>query len=326
MPAEPRETRAYPLAEQIPVRVRDAEIRELDRLQEKPLPFRVLGYFRLGGPGFMNAAATLGAGALTATMLAGVTFGYRLIWLIWVSMGLGVFMMMAMARFSCRGGFRVIALQNRYHGWIVGSLMTALVGTVFVAMVFNFGQYSLGSHLIESLAPLVGLEFPRSINWIAYMAVTSWLVLSYGRRSGRGVRFVETFMKGGIVLMLLCFGASLMLVGVDWGAALRGTFVPWLPRGGRGLDIFVASSAAAIGVMDWFFFSYAGLARGWGRRHEQLARFDIVMGLLVPFVLVNFIVTGVFAATLFERGLQPDTAPAAAFPRPLRRLSRRPGS
>ena len=308
IPATRIETRAYPLAEQIPAEVLDAEVRELEQLQSRPLPFRVLGYCRLGGPGFMNAAATLGAGTLTATMLGAATFGYRLIWLTWVSMGLGVFMMVAMARFTCRGGFRVIAVQNRYHGWVVGSLMTALVGTVFVAVLFNAGQYSLGSHLIESLAPLLGFEFPRSVNWIAYMAITTWLVLSYGRRGRRGVRFVEGFMKAGIGLMLLCFGASLMVVGVDWGAALHGIFVPWLPPGGDGLDIFVASSAAAIGVMDWVFFSYAGLARGWGRRHEQLARFDIVMGLLVPFVLVNFIVAGVFAATLFERGLQPDTA------------------
>jgi len=61
-------------------------------------------------------------------------------------------------------------------------------------------------------------------------------------------------------------------------------------------------------VMDWFFFNYAGLARGWGRQHESLARFDIIVGLFIPFVLVNFIVAGVFAATLFQQGLQPETA------------------
>jgi Mn2+/Fe2+ NRAMP family transporter len=298
----------YPLAEQIPAEVLDAEVAELDRLRGQPVVRRLAGYFRLGGPGFMNAALTLGAGTLTATMLAGATFGYRLMWLTWVSVGLAVFMMMAVARFACRGGFAVVEVQNRYHGWIVGSLMTALVGTVFVAVTFNFGQYSLGTHLVESLTPLLGFEFPRQINWVLYMGLTSWLVLSYGRRAGRGARFVETAMKVGIAIMLLCFGVCLVVVGVKWREALHGIFVPWLPSGGPGLDLFIASSAAAVGVMDWFFFNYAGLARGWGRRHERLARFDIVAGLFVPFVLVNFIVASVFAATLFERGLQPGTA------------------
>ena len=68
----------YPLAEQIPAEVLDAEVAELDRLRGEPMHRRLAGYLRLGGPGFMNAALTLGAGTLTATMLAGATFGYRL--------------------------------------------------------------------------------------------------------------------------------------------------------------------------------------------------------------------------------------------------------
>lgn len=298
----------YPLAEAIPAEVLDAEVRQLERLRQLPLPRRLAGYLRLGGPGFMNAALTLGAGTLTATMLTGATFGYRMMWLTWVSMGLGVFMMTAMARFTCRGGFAVVEVQNRYHGWVVGSLLTALIGTVFVGVVFNFGQYSLGTHLIESLTPMLGFEFPRQVNWVLYMAVTSWLSLSYGRQSGGGASRVESAMKIGIAIMLVCFGICLLVVGVNWREALRGVFVPWLPPGGPGLDLFIASSAAAIGVMDWFFFNYAGLARGWGRRHEALARFDIILGLFVPFVLVNFTVASVFAATLFRQGLQPETA------------------
>jgi Mn2+/Fe2+ NRAMP family transporter len=93
---------------------------------------------------------------------------------------------------------------------------------------------------------------------------------------------------------------------------LRGLFVPWLPSGVAGVDLFVASSAAAIGVMDWVLFQYAGLARGWGRKHEPLARFDIVFGLFLPFVLVNYLVIAVFAGTLHKLGLHPETVNAPA--------------
>ncbi len=301
----------YPIAEEIPAERLDAEAALLEELRGAPLAQHAGGYLRLAGPGFMGAALTLGAGTLTASMLSGARFGYRTMWLIWLSMGLGLFMMAAMARFTCRGGFRVIQAQNRRHGWLVGSLMTALVGTTFVAIVFNYGQVSLATHLIESAAPLMvpGLELPRRVNWVFYVALTSWLTLSYGRRGGAGTRAVERFMKLSIALMLVCFGACLLVVGVDWRAALQGTFVPWLPRGGEGLDLFIASSAAAIGVMDWVFFHYAGLARGWGRRHEQLARFDMVFGLFIPFVVINYLVIGVFARTLYAQGINPETAP-----------------
>jgi Mn2+/Fe2+ NRAMP family transporter len=263
------------------------------------------------GPGYLDAATTLGAGTLTAAMLSGAAFGYRTMWLLWVSMGLGVFMMAACARFTCRGGFRVIAQQNRYHGLIVGSLMTGLIGTAAVAVIFNYGQYSIGTHLIESLAPLLGFEFPRQINWVLFMVLTSYLTLSYGR-GRRGIALVENFMKLAIATMLVCFGICLLLVGVDWRAMFRGIFVPWLPSGVDGVDLFVASSAAAIGVMDWILFQYAGLARGWGRKHETLARFDIVFGLFLPFVLVNYLVIAVFAGTLHKVGITPETAPELA--------------
>jgi Mn2+/Fe2+ NRAMP family transporter len=292
----------YPIAEAVSQEELDAEVAELDRLSHSPPLKRSWGYLRLGGPGFIDAATTLGAGTLTASMLSGAMFGYKTLWLIWVSMGLGIFMMAAAARFTCRGGFRVIAMQNRHHGWIVGSLMTGLVGTAVVAIIFNYGQYSLGTHLIESLAPMVGFEFPRQINWIVFMAITSFIVLNYGQRGKRGIVLVESFMKLCITVMLVSFGICLMLVGVEWGAMLRGTLVPWLPSGVEGVDLFVASSAAAIGVMDWVLFQYAGLARGWGRKHETLARFDIFFGLFLPFVLINFMVVAVFAGTLHQVG------------------------
>ncbi len=305
-------TEQYPIAEKIPPEVLEAEVKKLDELKTKPALFRIGGYLRMGGPGFMDSALTLGAGTMAASMLSGAIFGYRTMWVLWVSMGIGMFMMAAMARFTCGGGIPIIAVQKRYHGWIVGSLMTALVGTAAVAIIFNYGQYSLGTHLIESLTPLLGFEFPRQINWVLYMAVTSVIVLSYGRRGKRGIKFVESFMKLSIGVMLLCFGACLVLVGVNWSELFRGVFIPWLPSGVEGLDLFIASSAAAIGVMDWVFFNYAGLARGWGKKHESLARFDIFVGLFLPFVIVNYLVIGVFAGTLHKLGVHPESAPELA--------------
>jgi len=302
----------YPIMEKIPSETLEAEICQLEELENKSFPIRIWGHLRISGPGFMDSALTLGAGTMTAAMLSGALFGYKTMWLLWVSMGLGLFMMAAMARFTCRGGFRIIDMQNRSHGWVVGSLMTALIGTAAVAVIFNYGQYSLGTHLIESLTPMIGFKFPRQINWVVYMALTSALILSYGQRGRRGIRLVENFMKLSIGVMLVCFGACLIVVGVKWGAFFKGLFVPWLPSGVQGLDLFIASSAAAIGVMDWVFFHYAGLARGWGRKHETQARFDVFVGLFLPFVLVNYLVIGVFAGTLYKQGLHPETAPELA--------------
>ncbi len=60
--------------------------------------------------------------------------------------------------------------------------------------------------------------------------------------------------------------------------------------------------------MDWVFYHYAGLSKGWGPRHEGLARVDIVTGLALPYLLVYFVIVSVFAATLYGSGDLPTTA------------------
>ncbi len=306
-PEDSGQSPVYPLAEAIPSEVLDAEARRLEEVSHKPLPMRVPTYLKLGGPGFMGAALTLGAGTLTAAMLSGAQFGYKTLWISWVAIGSGLFMMAAMARFTTRGRFRVIEKQSERHGWLIARFLTAFVGLVSVAVIFNFGQVALGTHLMESLAGAAGVSFPQEVNWPLYGILTAWIALSYGR-GGRGVRAVETFMKLALLVMIVSFGACLLVVGIDWPAALRGLLVPWLPRGAEGVDLFIASSAAAIGVGDWVFFHYAGLAKGWGPRHEGLARVDLLMGLALPFLMVYFVVVSVFAATLHGAGAAPTTA------------------
>lgn len=299
---------AYPLAASIPQKVLDAEAGRLQALSEKPFLLRLPAYLKMGGPGFMGAALTLGAGTMTAAMLSGAQFAYKTLWIAWVAIGSGLFMMAAMARFTTKGQFRVVEMQTERHGWFIARILTALIGLVAVAVIFNFGQVALGTHLVEAIASNAGISFPREWNWPLYTVLTAWIALSYGRGGRRGVVFVERFMKFGLLLMLLCFTACLFVVGVDWPAALHGMFIPWLPQGAAGIDLFIASSAAAVGVMDWVFFHYAGLAKGWDPRHERLARVDIFMGFALPFLLVYFVIVAVFAATLYGAGDLPATA------------------
>ncbi|MGI6775437.1 hypothetical protein [Acetomicrobium sp.] len=67
----------YPLAEAIPQEQLDAEIAELERIEKLPLIPKILGYIKLGGPGFIGAAFTLGAGTVTSSMLSGSIYGYK---------------------------------------------------------------------------------------------------------------------------------------------------------------------------------------------------------------------------------------------------------
>lgn len=298
----------YPLAKTISQATLDAEAGQLDRLSRKSILGRIPGYLKLGGPGFIGAATTLGAGTLTAAMLSGAQFGYKTLWISWVAIGSGLFMMAAMARFTTRGQFRIVQEQRKQHGTFIAVIMTSLVGMVAVAVIFNFGQVALGTHLVETLSEESGYHFPSTWNWPIYGILTAWIALSYGRGGRRGVLLVEGFMKLSLLLMFLCFAICLLVVGIDWSAALKGFLVPWLPTGAAGIDLFIASSAAAVGVIDWMLFHYAGLSKGWGPKHEGLARADLITGFAMPFLIINFVIVAVFAGTLYGVGDLPTTA------------------
>ncbi len=59
-------------------------------------------------------------------------------------------------------------------------------------------------------------------------------------------------------------------------------------------------------------YIYTGLSWGWGKKHESLARFDVFTGLFLSYVIVNYLVIGVFAGTLHKLGTHPETAPELA--------------
>ena len=291
----------YPLADAIPQEQLDAELAELEKIEKQPFLRRLFGYMKLGGPGFIGAGFTLGAGSVTSAMISGVMYGYKTMWVVWFSMFVGLFMIASVLRIGTKAG-QLVPIQNKYHHPLIGSVLTALLGVALPAIIWTWGQFALASNLLENLTPYFGFQFPRTYNWTVIWLVTTWMTLMYGRKDSKGTAIVENFMKIAIALMIVGFAFSVLKVGVNWKEFFKGNLIPWIPAGGDGLDLVLASGAAACGVVDWFLFHYTGLSRGWGRQHEKLGRMDMIFGLGLPFLLVNWMVIIVFAQTLGASG------------------------
>ena len=52
-------------------------------------------------------------------------------------------------------------------------------------------------------------------------------------------------------------------------------------------DILIGAFGTAVGINMTFLLPYTLLAKGWGRAQRELSRFDLLFGLLVPFVLAS---------------------------------------
>ncbi len=276
-----------------------AEERALAALEGASIPQRWLAFLRRGGPGYLQSAMTLGGGTAVSAVFAGRLFGYELLWVAPCAMLLGVLMLGALSHQTLSTGLRPFAAMRRYagaplaYGWALGALLASII--------WHFPQYSLAGGALSDVFAVLGANVSAQAAAFGVLAVAVSLSLLYGR-SDRAVLWYER----GIKLLVWCVVAAFGIVVVasahrtDWAAVLRG-FVPSLPeaRGGTASTTLVtAGLASAVGINMVFLYPYSLLARGWGRAHRRLARFDLGAGMLVPYTLATSLVVIATANTI----------------------------
>ena len=100
------ETKGLPMTAKWDPEKLQQEVRALQELESQPLLSRAVGYIKRTGPGLLQSAMTLGAGSAAASVMAGASFGYKLLWVQPVAMFLGVCMLAALGNIVLTTGER----------------------------------------------------------------------------------------------------------------------------------------------------------------------------------------------------------------------------
>ncbi len=130
----------------------DQEVQALRELENKPFGQRTIGYVKRTGPGLLQSAMTLGAGSAAASVIAGASFGYKLLWVQPVAMFLGVMMLGALSNVVLTTGERPYKSFGREIGkWLV--ILWAL-GTIMSSVIWHFPQYGLAAAAARDLGAL----------------------------------------------------------------------------------------------------------------------------------------------------------------------------
>ncbi|RMH00812.1 MAG: hypothetical protein D6702_13055 [Planctomycetota bacterium] len=287
-PSEPDSIRGLPMVEPPDPAALAAERRWLVELDRAPAPRRWWAFLKRGGPGYLQAALTLGGGTAASSLFAGAAFGYRLLWVAPVAMLLGVVMMAAVAHQTLSTGLRPFPAMKRYagpvfaYGWAGGALLASIV--------WHFAQYSLAGAVLEDIAAVAGASLPRALGGALVLAWAVVVVAGLGG-SARWTRLFDDGLRLLVYAIVLCFGFVVLRTGIhDPAALLRGYLACEIPAGRdgvSGLAVVISGLAAAVGVNMVFLYPYTLLARGWGRAHRRLARFDLVAGMFLPYLLAT---------------------------------------
>ena len=117
------------------------EKENLRALEALPLGKRSWGDVKRTGPGLLQSAMTLGAGSATASVLAGASVGYKLLWVQPLAMFFGVMMLGALSNVVLTRGERPYESFGK-QVWKPLVFMWAL-GTVLASVIWHFPQYTL---------------------------------------------------------------------------------------------------------------------------------------------------------------------------------------
>lgn len=292
----------------------------LQGLEKGPWRARIRGYLRLTGPAWLQSAMTLGAGSAVASVVAGASFGYTLLWVQPVAMLLGIVMMAALGNIVLTTGERPYpAFARELHPAV--AFLWAL-GSIVASVIWHFPQYGLAGAAIWDLAQLAGLPSDSAAASYAVkfgggaLILTMAIVVTWNYGSGtRGIKLYETFLRWTIRLVILAFLFAVVKTGVRWGDLFRGLFTFQIPEGQGTTTLVLGAVGAAVGINMTFLYPYSMLAKGWGRHHKGLSRFDLVNSMFLPFVIVTSLVIIAMANTIYDPaapGVQSTLKPVDA--------------
>lgn len=292
----------------------EREIAELKEIEGRPLLTRAGGYLKRTGPGLLQSAMTLGAGSAVASVVAGASFGYQLLWVQPVAMFLGVCMLAALGNVVLTTGER----PYRAFGREIHPFLPFLwaVATIASSVIWHFPQYGLAAGAARDLADMAGWQVYRpaadgtmvfsSTGYMvsfgigfAILGLNIFTTWNYGAR-GKGMQLYEWFLRAVIGLVIVSFLIVVVSTGVNWKELFRGFTGFYIPRSPEGIQTVLGAIGAAVGINMTFLYGYSILAKGWGPHHKTLSRWDLGMSMFVPFVLVTSLIIIAMGNTIYN--------------------------
>ncbi len=288
-----------------------AENDPIDSIMQRGPLGRFCGYAKMTGPGWIQAAVTLGGGSLVGALYLGVIGGYQFMWLQPLAMLCGVIMLSAISYVTLSSEERpFVSVKKNVSpalawGW--------LIATVVANVVFCSAQFSLGTDAAQGNLNILPTS-PYAIT--AIFAVVGLSLLWLSRQEGKAGKLIDHFLKLLVAVVVIAFmGVVVVLAakgGVEWGALFKGlipdftalfkpaaTYSEAIAASGdqsefwtkyistQQRNIIIGAFGSAVGINMTFLLPYTLKKRGWAKKHRELSRYDLVLGLFVPFILAT---------------------------------------
>ena len=256
------------------------------------------------GPGVLIAAAFIGPGTVTACTLAGVSFGYTLLWAMLFSIVATIILQEMTSRLGIvtQKGLAEVIREILTVKWLRIVILVLILFSILVGNAAyeggNIGGATLG---LEALFGTMGSKFyPFLIGMIAF------LLLWFGN-----YRILEKTFILLISLMSLAFIVTAILTKPDMSGLIEGLFVPRFPNG----SILTILALIGTTIVPYNLFLHASLvSEKWSSVNDlKYVKWDTILSIGLGGVVSMAIIVSSAAIPLDDvkgamdlaRGLEP---------------------
>jgi NRAMP (natural resistance-associated macrophage protein)-like metal ion transporter len=256
-------------------------------------------FFSNLGPGLITGAADDDPSGISTYSVTGASLGYAPLWTALFSFPLMTAVQLMCARLGMVTGLGLAGvIRRRYSRWVLWGSCALLI----VANVINIAA-DLGG-MAEATTMVSGV--PSAI-WVPVYGATIVMLLMWS-----SYRTIARTFKW-LTLVLLAYVATAFVAHVDWGLALRATFVPHVEWSRDFFSVLVAILGTTISPYLFFWQAaqeveeerakHRTLAKRRGATREELdnARADVMAGMFASNAIMYFIILTT-SATLHAHG------------------------
>lgn len=226
--------------------------------------------FKKIGPGVLVAAAFIGPGTITACTIAGVSFGYALLWAMLLSIVATMVLQEMAARLGIvtQKGLADIIKQELQNKWLKVFVITVVLGAILIGNTAyeagNIGGATLGLEAI--FGKLYNKFYPLIIGVLSFVLL--WLG-SY--------KSLEKIFVGLIGLMSFSFIITAILTKPNLSKIISGLFIPSMPSD----SLLTVIALVGTTVVPYNLFLHASLVNEkWKSKSDlKTARWDTIISI-----------------------------------------------
>tara|TARA_R110000868_G_scaffold194178_3_gene439511 strand:+ start:9425 stop:10654 length:1230 start_codon:yes stop_codon:yes gene_type:complete len=248
----------------------------------------VIPWFKNIGPGPLVAAAFIGPGTITVCTLAGVNFGFSLLWAMVLSIVATIVLQEMSARLGIisQKGLAEVIKTEIHNPFFKGFTITL----IFVAIVFGNAAYEAGniSGAVLGLEALVGnpkfVLGSITINFLSiFIGFIGFIILYLGN-----YKTLERILVAMVIIMSISFIITGIITKPNISQVLKGVFMPTLPKD----SLLTVIGIIGTTVVPYNLFLHASLVKEkWHQTSDLIfAKKDTMIAVILGGIVSMFVI------------------------------------